>query len=111
MRIDQRAFIYIGANIDVHGRHANHRWRDVGALADSRASGHNANTIGRAKIARRKGVFINKSESAAAGLSQLAQPKAEQNALLHPWVDPPAAIAFIRGADLSRGKSVTELLK
>src|ERR1019366_4331347 len=46
VRVDHRAFIYISAYVDEHGRHADDRWCNVGSFADGRASGHEANAIG-----------------------------------------------------------------
>ena len=109
VRVDHRAFVHVGADVDEHGRHADDRRRNVGAFADGRSSGHQANAIGERQSAGREGVLVDKGEHVAVRhFLQFAETEAEQDALLHPGIDDPAVVDFLGGADLAASQCGAE---
>jgi hypothetical protein len=59
----------------------------------------------------REGIFINERQRPAAHLRQFAQAKTEQNALFHPDIRTPAALALLGGADRAPRQPPTEFRK
>ena len=102
VRVDHRAFVDVGSDIDEHGRHADDRRSNVGSRADRRASGNDADAIGDGKLAGRESVFVDEGE-AGGHFRQNAQTEAEQNALLDPGVDGPAAVYLFRRREFCLG--------
>ena len=106
------AFIDVGADVDEHGRHADHGGRHVGAFANRRSAGHEANTIGEGEAAGGEGVFVDKREYVSVGhLLQFAQTETEKDALLDPGVDDPASVDFLGGANLAASQGCAEVKK
>ena len=60
VRIDHGAFVDLGAGIDVHGRHAYHAAREVGAGTDRRAAGHDADAVVGSEMPRRVSMLVDK---------------------------------------------------
>src|SRR5262249_25740998 len=110
VRINHRAFVDVGANIDEHRRHADNGRSYVGPHAYRRPSGHDSDAIGNRKPASREGVFIDEAEALAASHQrEFSEPEAEEDALLDPNVYFRFAGEFLRCPDLSAGEEITEL--
>ena len=49
VRIDHRAVVDVGADVDVHRRHADDALAEVRAVADGRSAGHDADAVAASK--------------------------------------------------------------
>ena len=109
--IDQGAFVHIRAYVDKHRRHADYRRRYVRSQPHRRSTGNDTHAVGYGKLPGREGGFVHEGEGSATRLHQFAQAEAQQNAVFHPGVDPPAAVDLFGRADFALGECVAELEK
>ena len=95
VRVDQRLVADVGADVDVHRRHADDAAAEVGAVPDGRSAGHDAHAGPRADRLQRQRVLVEERPAAVIGrhVDGLAEAESEQDAALHPGVHPPAGRA------------------
>src|SRR5581483_9964760 len=114
VRIHHGPLAHVRADVDIHGRHTDHAFCHIAAVADAGAAGHEAHAVLRADPPDRVGGFIK--EWLPLGIDRhvdnLPHPKAEQDPFLDPAIDAPAG-AFRRtrfgSADASFVESGFEL--
>ena len=58
VRVDQRSLADVGADVHVHRRHADDAGREVGAVADRRSAGHDADAGGEPGLLQRQRVLV-----------------------------------------------------
>jgi hypothetical protein len=90
VRIDHAPLIDIGADIDVHRRHADHPRGNIGTVADGRASRHQTDVVLQRKLPHRKILLVEEDEPAGAEICQTSGTETEEYPLLHPSVHTPA---------------------
>src|ERR1051326_4364639 len=100
MRIDHGALIYVGADVDVHRRHADDSGRQVSTNTNRRTAGNDSYPICNFEPAHRISALVDKRERAAFRFRQLSQFKTEENPLLNPGVDLPMAVDLLCCPDL-----------
>ena len=95
VRVDERLLADVRADVHVHRRHADDAGREVRAVADRRAAGHDAHAGAEARAASAAACPCRRTAAAVIHrrVDEVAEPEAEQNALLDPGVDAPAARA------------------
>ena len=85
---------------------------DISSAAHRRAAGNHADLLARGETARRIRVLVDKRQHfGVAALHQLANAKAQQDALLHPGVGLPFARNLFGGANLPRGQRIAKAHK
>src|SRR5205823_14369357 len=99
MRIHHRVLPDVRADVDVHRRHADDARGDVGAAANRRASGHDADTIREIESMRRERVLVEEEMAGGRALvvvrrhvDDLADAEAKEDAELHPRHRAPMAV-------------------
>ena len=113
VRVHQRALTHVRADVDVHRRHADHASSDVGAAANRRPPWDDANAGRDARLLDRLRVLVTEWQ-AGGQVHDVAETKAEQDALLHPRVHPPpgrgreVGLRRPHGARLERGFQFAE---
>src|SRR5581483_3630554 len=91
-----RAFIDVGANIDVRWRHHHDAPGEIGARSDRAAAGDDADALLGSEAASWVSALVHEAEDRAASRLaavhrlKRAQSEAEQNPPLHPWIHAPA---------------------
>src|SRR5947207_3185891 len=110
MAVDHRAGVDIGADVDVHRRHADHSRRDVRPVADARPPGDEAHIVLERGGTNWISVLVEEREARVRGhVDQRPHAEAEQDALLDPGVDAPGAAGAPLGrADLTPGERSAE---
>src|SRR6476646_2906930 len=113
MTIDHRTFINVRTCVHVHRWHTNNTRRNIYAVADTRAARNDSNVLLNLCWSKRISVFIKKLETGSSGLiDQFAHSEAEENSLLHPWVNLPGSrFSLLRCAELAAIQSSLELFK
>ena len=61
VRIDKRAIVDVGADVDVHGWHADYVAADVGAFPNRGTARNDANTLVVVEASDWQGVFVNET--------------------------------------------------
>src|ERR1043166_1809358 len=113
MTIDHGTFINIRAGIHVHRWHANYTWRNVDAVANTRATGNDSNVLLNLSWSNGVCIFIKEFETRSSGLiDQFPHSKAKENSLLHPRVYlPGTSRRLLRCANLAAIQRSLELFK
>jgi len=91
MGIDERLLADPGADVHKHGRHANHAWRKVRAVADGGTARHDSYAGAVGKPPKGQGVFVVERPFAVihGRVHCVAKPETQEDALLDPGIDPP----------------------
>ncbi len=120
MGIDQRAISHPGADVDVHGRHADHPPAQVAAVADGGAPGDHTHAVPEAQRPGRVGRLVEEGEADASlaaphrHVHDLAHTEAGEDPLFHPGVHPPARGGFgvrLGGPGLAPVQSLLEAIE
>ncbi len=92
VRVDQRVGADPRADVHVHRRHADDAGRQVGAVADRRAAGHDADARLDPGPLQRQRVLVVERQAAMVHrrVDEIAEAEAEENPLLDPRVHAPA---------------------
>jgi hypothetical protein len=110
VRIHHGSFIDERPHIDEHGRHADHRRRDIGAQPHGRSPRHDADAVANRKSAGGEGVLVDEGKAGVLShFAQFAQAKSQQDTQFHPDIDNPASTDFFRSANFSLGEFVAEV--
>ena len=109
VRVDHGAFVHIGADVDEHGGHADHRRCDIRAFPHRRSAGNHAHSVSDRELAGGESVFVDEGKGRVSHFAEFSQAKAQQNALFHPGVDFPLSVDLFGGANFSLRELLAEI--
>jgi len=90
--IDHGVFANVRADVDEHGRHADHAATEEGAIADAGAAGNDADAVGESEGANGIGGLVVEGlfRGVDGHIDDGSHAKAEKNSLFHPGISAPA---------------------
>ena len=99
--IDHRAFAHVRAHIDIGRGHHDGTGGEVGAAADAGSARDDPHAVLGLELAHREGGLVEERELALGHVRDRAELEPGEDHFLHPLVDDPLAVLFLRDADFA----------